>query len=69
MVPLHVVLGEDKRMTDISELLHERTTAAHMWMDAARTEQFLYRSLISGLRVTCTVIEQQPSFFYVSCNV
>ena len=69
MVTLHVVLGEDKRMTDISELLHERATVAHSRMDAVHGKQFLYGSLHSGRGITRSVVEQQPALFYVSCNI
>ena len=57
MVPLHVVLGKDKRMADISELLHERATVAHTRTDAARGEQFLYCALYIRLCIACPVVE------------
>jgi len=69
MMALHIVLGKDKRVPDIPQLLHERAMAAHAGMDAKLIEQFFDGAFLSGLGVACPVVEQQPTLFYIVCDV
>ena len=67
-MPFHVVLRIDEFLSDITQLLAQRSVVADAWPQAAAKKEVLHYPLLSGLGVACLVVHQQTAFFNVLCD-